>query len=43
MPVFFDINTIALPLWAYPNVPELAGVLTGGLATWLVNRHNVWT
>jgi nicotinamide mononucleotide transporter len=44
MPPLFDIDTVLLRFWGYPlSGLELAGVLTGGLATWLVARNNVWT
>ena len=44
MPNFFDIDTLFFTLWGYPmSYLEFFGVLTGGLATWLVARNNVWT
>lgn len=44
MPNFFDIDTLFFTLWGYPmSYLEFFGVLTGGLATWLVARNIVWT
>lgn len=41
---FFDIDTLFFTLWGYPmSYLEFFGVVTGGLATWLVARNNVWT
>lgn len=41
---FFDIDTIFFTLWGYPmSYLEFFGVVSGGLATWLVARNNVWT
>lgn len=44
MPDFFDIDTLFFTLWGYPmSYLEFFGVVSGGLATWLVARNNVWT
>ena len=44
MPDFFDIDTLFVTLWGYPmSYIEFFGVASGGLATWLVARNNVWT
>ncbi len=44
MPALFDIKVIFFTLWDYPmSYLEFAGVVLGGLATWLVARNNVWT
>lgn len=41
---FFDIDAIFFTLWGYPmSYLEFFGVISGGVATYLVARNNVWT
>jgi len=41
---FFDIHTILFTVWGYPmSYLEFFGVVSGGLATWLAARANVWS